>query len=389
MKINKSNMDTKTLVFLLFVLFCGINSLGHYSQEIVHTDSEFAKVCAYPDKKVLVVSSVRGMQMSKESLLDEYGNVIYGNASLPLGYTGSAQVTKPYPMNGVEQDNLLFFHNKQNIVLNSPNELVHQFNQGTVKIGRTVTNNILYKQKSLVALKNGKVLLAGINPLSAEYAETTAFINIMNPMKNNTFGSGLSFTAYSEHISCYEQKDNEVYCVYVSYEDKFVSKLIIKKILVNNMTLVDKGSKIIKHFYTQFNFVKASKFNDTYGMLLFQTGNGKSYLNYGNKGGDLYFYHYQITNDNNLVNVIRQELLSEDCNYNEDVEDYNADFIALSSGKIFATCEQNYGLRGFIILPGEPEIKKFNFYDFKADTLKNPSFVKFGKLLGLFYTYRF
>ena len=380
-------MEAKSLIIFLLLFVCEINSLGHYSQQIVHPDSEFAKVCSLPDKRVLILSSERGTQNSLESLLDEKGNIIYGNASLPLGYTGSSQLACPYPKNGVEQNYILFEHNKQNIYPNRVNENITQFKQGSIISELAVKKNALYKQKSIVSLKNGKILIAGISPLSAEYAETAAEINVYNP-ETNSVGSGLSFVAFSEHISCYEQIENEVYCLYVTFESSLVSKLMIKKILVNDMTVTDKGNKIIKHLYTQFNFVKAVKFSDNEAVALLQTGNGKSNINYGNKGGDLFYCHYQVTNDNNLINVTRYELLFDECNYYDDIEDYNADIIGLASGKVFATCQMKNGkLKGFIITTGEEDIKKFDFYSFGADFVKNPVFTNFDKVLGLFYTY--
>ena len=64
------------------------------------------------------------------------------------------------------------------------------------------------------------------------------------------------------------------------------ARLAIKYILVNDMILVDKGSKVIKTFYTAFNFLKAIRFNDNEGIVLFQTGNLDKVPRYGNSGKD-------------------------------------------------------------------------------------------------------
>ena len=37
--------------------------------------------------------------------------------------------------------------------------------------------------------------------------------------------NGLSFVIHDNFISCYEHKENNVYCVYISYENKFIRKL--------------------------------------------------------------------------------------------------------------------------------------------------------------------
>ena len=58
-----------------------------------------------------------------------------------------------------------------------------------------------------------------------------------------------------------------------------------------------ENKKVIKTFYTEFNFLKAVKFNDTDALVLFQTGNTKNTPRYGNSGKDLYFYHLEIKED--------------------------------------------------------------------------------------------
>jgi accessory colonization factor AcfC len=64
----------------------------------------------------------------------------------------------------------------------------------------------------------------------------------------------------------------------VSFENDFVSKLRIKHCKINDMTVNcadQENKKVIKNFYTEFNFLKAVKFNDREAVILFQTGNGK------------------------------------------------------------------------------------------------------------------
>ena len=152
------------------------------------------------------------------------------------------------------------------------------------------------------------------------------------------------------------------------------------------MTLVDKGSKTIKAFYTVFNFLKAIPFNNNEGIVLFQTGNNEKLPKYGNTGKDLYYYHLKVSD--NDVNVLRYEYLYNDCVYKEDAEDYNADIAVLSQHRIYAACETQSGrLRGFIIYPDKAEIDEFNFNNFDADFVNNPAFAKFDKSLGIFYTH--
>ena len=387
----------KTQILLSLVLIFQINSLSYTFQEIVHIDSELAKICTLADKTVLVLSSVRGQQKTKESKLDKDGEVIYGNSTLDFGYTGSAQLVQPKAVNNVQPDNVMIYHNKQNLGGKKPNEFYMKFKQGSILKNENKKDSI-YQQKSVVALKNGKVLVAGIEPSSSYGANTNAEANIYDPI-TNTYGNGLTFNdAQSKYISCFELKANNVYCVYVSYEYYPVSKLRIKHIKVNNMTLTstdNENKKVIKTFYTDFNFIKAIPFNEKEALVLFQTGNNKKYPKYGNTGMDLYFYHLEITEDE--VHVKRYEYLTDKCIYREDAEDYNADIAVLSQNYIYVTCEMQTPneydditrLHGFIIYQDKdkPEIEEFNFNNFDAMTVRNPAFAKFGDSLGIFYTH--
>ena len=100
-------------LLLCILLIYQINSLSNLYHEIIHVDSEFAKVCTLDDKNVLVLSSVRGEQKTKESKFDKKGNVVYGNSTLNIGYSGSAELVQPHAVNGKQPNFLLSFHNKQ------------------------------------------------------------------------------------------------------------------------------------------------------------------------------------------------------------------------------------------------------------------------------------
>ena len=379
-------LSLKLAMFLTLLLFCQINSLSYTYHHIIHEDSEYAKVCTLDDQNVLVLSSIRGERKSKESLLDKKGNVVYGNMTLNAGYTGSAQLVQPHAVAGKPQpDYLLSYHYNPSLSPQSASEFISEFKQGVISKNTTIKNTI-YQQKSTIALKNGKVLLAGIMAPASFGAETVAQVFIYDPVTKQN-GTGFSFESpYSKYISCYEQKKDNVYCVYVSYEHSFVSKLSIKYILVSDMTLVDKGSKVIKTFYTAFNFLKAIPFNDNEGIVVFQTGNLDKVPRYGNSGKDLYYYHLKLSG--NDYTVLRYEYLYNNCLYREDAEENNVDVAVLSPYRIYVACETENGrIRGFIIYPGKAEIDEFNFNNFDAEAAKNPAFAKFDKTLGIFYTH--
>ena len=73
---------------------------------------------------------------------------------------------------------------------------------------------------SAVYLQNGKVVMAEIIPV-LKGGQTSIEIGIYDPYVDR-WGTGVSLTdTYSKHISCYEQKKNDIYCINVSYEDFF------------------------------------------------------------------------------------------------------------------------------------------------------------------------
>ena len=383
------HQNIRLTLLLSLLLIYQINSLSNLYHEIIHVDSEFAKVCTLDDENVLVLSSIRGLQKTKESKLDKKGNVVYGNSTLNFGYSGSAELIQPHSVNGSQPEFLLSYHNKQNLNGKLPNEFTTEFKQGT--ISRTTSRgNSLYTKKSSVALKNGKVILTGINKSSGYNADTTVDVNIFDPLTNKN-GAGVSFTAQSNYISCFELKENDIYCIYVSCEHQFVSRLSMKHISVNSnamtLTISDlNDKKVIKTFYTDFNFVKAIPFNEKEALVLFQTGNNnKKISRYGNSGKDLYFYHLEVSPKE--FKVKRYEYLYDECKYNENPEDYNADIAVLSKNRIYVACETDSGtIRGFVIYPDKSEWEEFNFNKFEGESMKNPVFSKFDKSLGIFYT---
>ena len=381
----------KLYILVSLLLISQISSLSYTFHYFVHDDSEYAKVCTLDNKNVLVLSSVLGVQKTKESKLDKTGEVIYGNMTLDVGYTASGQMVQPHAVNGTQSDPLFVYHNRQTISGHSPKEMLMEYNSGVIHTNNAQKNS-LYAQKSVIALESGKVLIAGIDKVDAFGSSKNIEINIYDPIAKK-FGSGLTFSqeGYSKYLSCYEQKKNEVYCIFISYEDVFVSKLRIKHITINDsaMSLSAKDSEnkqIIKNFYTVFTFIKAIKFDDDEAIVIFQTGNGEKLPRYGNTGKDLYYYHLKVNGDS--ISVKRYEYLYDACSKIDDPEDYKVDVAVLNGNRIYVACETDIGrFRGFIIYPDKEGIDEFNFNNFNAETVKNPVFAKFDKSLGIFYTH--
>ena len=380
------------MLIISHLLFCQINTKSTTYQEIIHEDSEFAKVCTLEDQNVLVLSTIIGRQKCLESQYDKTGDVVYGNMTLDRGYTGSAQIVQPLSVNGTEPNYFLSHHNKQGLEGAEAKEYYIEFKKGAISRNFTNKNNI-FDQQSTLALKNGKVFVAGINKVEAFGAQRSVEINIFDPIKNKWGATPLTLKdAYSRYISCYEQKTNEVYCVYVSWEEYYVSKLRIKHITIDDVNLSftvkdSENKQVIKNFYTVFNFVKAIRYNDKEAIVVFQTGNGNKLPKYGNSGKDLYYYHLLVDGDS--ISVKRYEYLYDECSKIDDPEDYKVDVAVLSPKRVYVTCETSIGrFRGFEINPLEETIIEFNFNNFDAETVKNPAFAKFDKTLGIFYTHK-
>ena len=118
------------------------------------------------------------------------------------GYSLDAQLVQPYNSDYY----FLSHHNKKNLEGYESKEYTLDKNLNK--------KNSTYQKISVVALKNGIIIDAGINHIPTFGAETVAEINIYNP-KSGKIGTGFSYNTYSKYISCYEQKENDVYCLYI------------------------------------------------------------------------------------------------------------------------------------------------------------------------------
>ena len=365
------NLSYKTI--LLFILISSVFSLSTIIEYILHDEHELPKLCPLEDDGVLAISEFRGSKQEvKISRLDKDARPVYNNKTKNFRYSSSAQLVKHKKSDKYG----LFYH-----------ELSHEkystFEDEGNNLKKAYEKNSVYLTESAVALKNGKIFLAGIYELSTKYAETNIELQLYDP-ERDVMENGLSFASHGNFISCYEQKENNVYCVYVSYENEFIRKLKIKRILVDDTTLIEKEDKVIKTFYTEFNFLKAIPFKMDEVLILFQVGNNEKIPSVGNTGQDLYFYHLKLSSTE-FITAIRYEFLSQECNYVKDPADYNADIIALTENRIYAVCEAEENVfRAFEIHPDEKEIIKFNI-DLPASRAKTPVLTKFVKTLGVFY----
>ena len=375
--------NMKFIMLSLILSFSYVLSLSGTEHEQVHDNSQFPMVTELDVQSVIVFSSVIGGNKILESKLNKKGEWIYGDIPHNQSSSGSDRLT--VARDGTGQYPTFVGHGKL------PYEMLYTYDKNTILASLKEPKLKYFAHKSVVALKCGKIIIAGIVGGATEKVLTDVDVNIYDP-KTKSYGSGLSFGANGKLVSCYEQKENQLYCAYVSQQYPYVSKLMLQHIEVNPTanTMTSKGSQVIKTFYTVFNYLKAVTFNDKEAMILFRVGNNEKYPSYGNSGRDLYYYHMEISNktEEGLVKGIRYEYLEDDCKFRKDEEDESIDIAVLSQKRIYIACETDEGkFKGYIIYPGNTQIDEFNFNNFDAKDVKNPVFAKFEKSLGIFYTY--
>ena len=379
MKIISTKKTFISLIFFL-ILISSVKSLSKLTQEDIHSNSGYSKAITLENGNILVISSEEGSpQIMHIAELDKDGRVLYSDSKILRGMSPDAQI--------VQQKNsglyVLSHHNKQNLVTSDPSEYLLTFEEKAKNVNAYIRKNKkIYQKSSLVSLKNGRILVAGILPDATFGAKTTADVVLFNPTTKKFSNGETINSAFSKYINCFEQVENEVYCIYVSYEDNFISKLKIKHYTINGDLMTPKKDFIIKNFYTEFNFLKSVTFNETDASIIFQAGNEKD--------GGKSLYYYQLKLDPTLDNILvtRYEYLYPFCKYRKDPEDYNADIGVLSKNRIYIVCETDDGrLKGFYLNPNHVNFTEFYFYDFDAKEMRYPSFTKFGQSLGLVYTH--
>ena len=378
-------------IFLaLFILFISqVYSDANTFEELVHENAQFPKAYTLNNKHVLVISSVIGENKCLVSEYDEDGETVYADMPLNISDSGSAQMVC------VNENAIIFGHNKQNLARSIPYDTITRIKQGRYVSSKAVPKSHFYLQKSAVSLKCGNVLMAGITGGATNNVVTDIDVNLYDP-QTDTYGNGISFGGYGKLVSCYEQKENQVYCAYVSQQYPFVAKLKLQLIEVNPTakTLTSKGEQVIKTFYTEFNYLKAVPFNENEAIILFRVGNGEKLPRYGNSGKDLLYYHIKLSSEEGLVSGVRYDKLNDGaqnigyCRFRKNDEDSSIDIGVLSKNRIYIACEDENGrFKGFIIYPGKEKIDEFYFNNFDAQEVRNPFFAKFDKTLGIFYTY--
>ena len=373
----------KSRYFLLFLFAFSACAEIFYKNEPIHTNAEFGKVCPTSEGYNLILSKVPNKDITFISKLDDKGNYIYHNKSITLSYTGNAQITESKLSDG--NDGFILYHK-----LSGKESLTELTDDGQKKFTKDFSS--FSEQASAFTLKNGKIFFSGISGTSSDYVKTSINLKIYDPLTKAEL-SGLTLQAYSKYISCYEQKDNEVYCVYVYDEDPLRSLLGIQHFKVSEAGIVEKGEPfLIKAFYTQFNFLKAIKYSANEVGIFFQTGNQKyEDAPYGNTGKDLYYYHLEVSP--NSMKVIRYDYMSTNCRFSSDPEDYTAD-MTIFEDNIYIICElENEGnnfskyFKGYVITKDVKKISYIDFTRFDGKGVKNPQFVKFDKTLAVLYTH--
>ena len=389
-------MKAKYMLLLVFYLFALINTqfLEYtYNFTTLHEKSETPKVCQLKNGDVLTISAGLGEeQITNITKFDKYGHPIYEKKQLLKGFSPSGLVVESKDES--KNEYYLFHHNKQKLSTSNADQNITTFKDMGQLIKSFNVQKRIYRRISMIALKSGRIFLAGIVPIAVHGDLTSIEVNIYNPSLNK-IESGLSFPSYGKLISCFEQKDNEVYCAYSSPVDPFVTSLSFKylKIKSDGITIEEATPVKVEHWHTIMNFMKIVPLSKTEAAVLIQIGDGdkNKEIPFGNSGKDLFFFHIQTDGGN--IEVKRMEYLSNSCSYIDDNEEsgneyYNADIISLSEKRIIAVCESGENkFQGFSISIGEKHIDRFEFTPKGAMYAKNPTLAKFDKNVGFFYTY--
>jgi hypothetical protein len=364
-------MKVNYILLLVIFLLSQINS-STYDFTLVHENAEMAKIVQLGDGSVLALSSGLNSQNINITKYNIRAQEIYKNSKISKGFSASAEVVESKDPTNTEPKYYLFGHNRQNLSGQKPYERILSFKDKATSIKEVNVKASLYRKSSVIPLKSGKLFIAGIIPINTFGEETKVEVNIYNPVTESFVeNAGKTFKAFGNLVSCYEQKDNDIYCVYTSKENPFISKLSMMHLKVKTTGVeIESDSVIVKNFYTVFNYLKAIRLNENEGIILFQTGNAEtSEMPYGNTGKDLYFY--QVSTAGGVVDVLRYEYLYNGCLYRPDAEYYNADIIVLTENKIYAICEnKENAFYGFAIFPGKKHIDRFEFNDTDVDWLK-------------------
>ena len=376
-------MKSPYIILFLTLSLCSCGT-PVFKDEIIHSNAELGKVCPLSDGSNLILSKRPGADITYISKLDSNANYIYHSNTINLAYTGNAQIMESKLTTG--EKGYTLYHK-----LSGKEYLTEIKDQGVKVNSKDYTT--YHEQVSALTLANGKIFFIGITKPSADFARTVINLRVYDP-QTNTDLQGESLVSYSKYISCYEQKDNDVYCVYVYDEDPLRSLLGIQNFKVSDAGIVQKGEPfLIKAFYTQFNYVKAIRYNQNEVGIFFQTGNPAYTVDIpnGNTGKDLYYYHLEVTPTS--MKVVRYDYISTNCRFSSDAEDYTADMIAFDDA-VYLICELDNGsnnyakaFRGYVISKGVKKVDYIDFNRFDGKGVKNPQFVKFDQTLAILYTH--
>ena len=181
----------KTFIYLIcfLALLSSIKSLSTLIQGDIQTNAHNARAVTLENGNVLVVSSEEGdPQNIHVAELDKDGRILYSGSKIARGISPDAQLVQ-------QKNSDLYFvshHNKQNLPTSDPSEYLFSFKEKAASVNAYLrANKKLYQKTSLVALKNGRILVAGILPDSTFGEITKADVAIFNP-NTKTFSPGES-----------------------------------------------------------------------------------------------------------------------------------------------------------------------------------------------------
>ena len=330
-------MKAKYMLILVFYLYALINAQFieyTYNFTTLHEQSETAKICQLNNGDVLALSAGLGdAQIINMTKFDSSGHTIYEKKQMLNGYSPSTICAESRDTTKATPEYYLFHHNKQKLPSSTALQNITTFNdEGQIVQSFNVQQRI-YQGISMIPLRSGKIVLVGLNSISVHGDQTSVNVRVYNPTQNKVENGGISFEAYGKFLSCFEQRENEVYCIYARPVSMFINSLNIKymKITSNGINIEEADPIKFQHFHTVFNCMKAVALSKTEAVLITQIGDGNKNkeIPFGNSGKDLFFF--QITTNGGKIDVTRMEYLSNSCSHFNDDEGeyYSADIIAL------------------------------------------------------------
>ena len=152
MKVQNYNIFLISFILLISQVY----TLAMTNQEEVHEDSQYPKAFTLYNKDVVIFSSITGQNKCLVSQYNKKGQIVFSDFPSDISDSGSGKIVT------VKDDAYLFGHNQQNLPNVKAYDSINKLVGGNFRSSKISPNSKFYAQKSMVSLKSGKILIAGI-----------------------------------------------------------------------------------------------------------------------------------------------------------------------------------------------------------------------------------